>query len=157
MTGPSAKVIAAWKTIEEPRSVTTLAIISYAIVALMGGLFAMDPIHAAMDVSTPWLLGFTVLLLVSGGAVGVPAAWRGAWWLERGATVAVGGGVVLLAGNVLALNARVWPLVVVFLSLSLAFLGTRYIRVRRAPFAPGKGPMLPAQEALLEEATRREE
>lgn len=148
---PHRRIITIWQTLEEPRAVTAITVVVYGLAATVGVLIATNSAWAGID--NPGTHLASVGLLVIGGIVGVPTCWRGVWWAERIATLAIGGGALVLAGNVLAIVPSVWPLVALFSALSLGFLATRYIRVRLAPFAPGKGPMLPSQEAALDAAT----
>lgn len=151
---PTRRIITIWQTLEEPRAVTAITVLVYGIAATVGTLLALNASWGAFD--DPWTQISAVVLLIVGGIVGVPTCWRGVWWAERIATLAIGGGVLVVAGSILERAPGLWPLVALFTALATGFLATRYIRVRLAPFAPGKGPMLPSQEAALDAATQTE-
>lgn len=150
----TSRLFALWESLEVPRAATAVAVAVYISSTLAGVMFATDAAWAGLDAAQVWLRALCVLLLVGGGAVGVPAAWRGLYWLERGAALSVAFGTLLLASNVYVLAPSVWPLMTHFLVMSLGFLTHRLIRVMRSPFEPGKGPLLPGQLAQIDAANR---
>ena len=142
-----------WRSIEEPRTATLLAIGMYLAAGVMGaGLLINPPLHPQSSPDSV-LLWFVAAALLSSGLLGPVTAWRGWWWMERlAASMAVTGMVVTL----FKIAAVAWPgppdmrlpwLTIPAVLLGLLALWKRLVHVRRQPFAPGKGPDLPEVEA----------
>ena len=151
---------ALWSSLYEPRSVTALTVAAYALSAIAGmSLWTAAP---AADHPTVVVRVAATLLLVGGGAVGAPSAWRGLWWLERTAALAVCCGIVLVGILVFAAHCvtpgPVW-LSSWALAMACLYMLTRFLRVRSAPYAPGRGPASSDQQAaalraVIESETR---
>ena len=133
-----------WGSLHDPRTVTAIMVAAYALVAVQATMILTD--NAPHDVAS--LIAAT--FMVAGGVVGVPTAWRGAWWLELGAAGAVMSGCIFLA--VLDLTARpdILPgyseLRTVLIAL---FFVTRALRIAPDMYAPGRGPVTPTREAQI--------
>lgn len=142
-------VLALWSSLYEPRSITALTVIAYGLSAAAGMSLWTDP--PGGDDETVVLRTLATLLLIGGGAVGAPTAWQGAWWLERTAALSVAAGAAI--AEVLAVTAHVeigdGPLWLSTYGLTLAglFMLIRFLRTRRAPYAPGRGPASVTQQA----------
>lgn len=153
-------LVALWSTLHEPRSVTIMMLGSYLVSVVAGVMLWVAP--ATTGDGAVLLRGVVTLLLAGGGLTGAPAAWRGLWWLERVAALAVAAGIVLVAilavaAHLAADSGQLWvPLY--GLALGEFAMLARFGLVRRSPFAPGKGPATTEQRAaevraLMEEDT----
>ena len=134
------------RTITEPRSVTALMIAAYAVCALTGaGLILRAPVlagwqHEAMRYTA-------ALVLLPAGVAGVPAAWSGIWWLERGVALAAAFGwatalieaVVVEASTQYSLSMPVVTIAGCLLAMVQMLM--RWRRCTGAPYAPGHGPV----------------
>lgn len=140
-----------WGTMEEPRKVTTLMVVAYAVAVVAGVTMAVYPTPHPLPYSDGVLRTLGALTLGLGGLMGAPSAWLGRWWVESGAATACLGGMVLALFEVLVL---VWPgspgpplqapvVTIAAVLFSILFFATRRQRVRRQPYAPGKGPDTP--------------
>lgn len=143
-----------WGSLHEPRDATAWAVGSYAVAVVAGFVLLLAaPVHqwsSGVDELLRWI---GALLLIVGGLYGAPTAWMGVWHRERVAAVmcAAGGGVTLF--EVIAIA---WPgppdlyapwFTVIGSVWGVARFGSRFTRVREAPFAPGRGPELPEEAA----------
>lgn len=152
-----------WATLHEPRVVTAI-LVGFYLGCVVAGL---GMVTIAVSDRKSWLgdeLSLTIGGLLAGsGLVGVPAAWVGAWWLERAVTVAVGGAG--LAGTVgIAAAMTTNPTLV---DKPMAWFGcvggiglvqvavNRWVRIGLDPYAPGRGPALPTRR--IETALQRAE
>lgn len=150
-----------WGTLHEPRAVTAAITTAYAICALGGiALIAIPltgraptdwPDHAARVMAGASLIG--------SGALGVPSAWTGAWWIERLAAL---GSIYGLACLILYIPLRhdlgqVEAVAITALAAAAALLTARLVRVRTAPYAPGTGPLTPIQTIHARSALREAE
>lgn len=153
-----ALIVRLWGSVVEPRTVTMVTVAAYGLTATLGySLLVAPPTGHDQDV---WLRLACALFLVGGGAVGVPSAWSGAWWLEQSAAVAAGAGMVVTIFEALAVHqarglATPW-ITILGLVLCALFWTTRFLRVKDLPYAPGKGPLLPEQRAAVAEALERD-
>ena len=87
-----------WSTVTEPRVVTILTVVSYVVYGLVGVIYVFSPSTLAFPILPfDWIALAAVIFLISGGAVGSQACWRGAWSIEAAAAVSCTAGV-LLAG-----------------------------------------------------------
>lgn len=78
-----------WGTLHEPRVVTAAQVTAYALLAATGAL-VLTAAHLDADVA----LG--AVLMILGGAVGIPSAWRGWWGVEAPAAALTALGLVLV-------------------------------------------------------------
>ena len=134
----------AWGSLHEPRTVTAVMVIAYTLVTLQAATILAD------DDPHDLAVLIAAVFMVAGGLVGVPAAWRGAWWLEPGAAGAVMSGFIFLAALDLVARPDVLPgygeLRTVLIAL---FFVTRALRIAPDMYAPGKGPNTPTREAQV--------
>lgn len=142
-----------WGSLEEPRKVTALMVFAYAVAVVSAYMtLAMPNPHPF-----PWadrLLSVLGAVLMSlGGLVGMPTAWTGKWWIERGAATACLGGVGLSVFEAVVLA---WPgppelvapaLTLPAVAFSVLLFAARLLRVTGRPYAPGKGPVTPDDKA----------
>ena len=154
MTSKERFLTRLWGTIVEPKSVTLLTIIAYALTAMLGYSLILDP-PGGHDQDT-WLRAFCAIFLIGGGSVGVPTAWTGSWWLEQAAALSAGAGMIVTLTEVMAVRqerglSTPW-VTVLALVLCALFWAARYLRVKHLPYAPGKGPLLPEQRVAVQEA-----
>lgn len=135
-----------WGTLHEPRTVTALMVAIYALVTTSAVLILLDrPPH---DLATV----FAAALMLLGGLVGIPTAWRGAWWLEYPAALAAVSGLAMLAAIDLVEavdHARLPAYPAILTILVGLFFITRMMRIAPAMYAPGRGPMTPTREAKI--------
>ena len=68
-----------WGSLHEPRTVTAVMVGVYLLLTASALLILTDRPHH--DVTTIFAASFMLI----GGLVGVPSAWRGAWWSGAGA------------------------------------------------------------------------
>ena len=119
-------------------------VIAYTLVTLQAAMILAD------DDPHDLAVLIAAVFMVAGGLVGVPAAWRGAWWLELGAAGAVMSGFIFLAALDLVARPDVLPgygeLRTVLIAL---FFVTRALRIAPDMYAPGKGPNTPTREAQV--------
>ena len=147
-------LIRIWQSMEEPRPVTAVIAVIYAVAAFTGSVIAARSEWGGLDTAGLTIRGVTVLLMIAGGAIGALTSWRGVWWAERACTIAVSGAIVILTVTEIQGTPGPWARDVFIAVTALGLMLTRWFRVRRAPFAPGKGPLLPGQEAILDATTR---
>lgn len=164
---PRRVVSAMWSSLYEPRAVTIVTVTAYAVAAAGGIAAAVSPTPLGDGaLALRWICA---VFLIGGGVVGVPAAWRGWWWIERVCTLAVAAGVAL--AGILIVSSHLW---VIRASLPWAGAGTvwlsvigpalgvlamlaRFLRVRRAPYAPGHGPLSTTQQIAIVKAALHED
>ena len=142
-----------WRTVEEPRAVTVIAVLAYAVAVWAGVGLIVDPPAHPLSHADAVLRWFGAAALITAGVLGAPAAWAGKWWLERvGATAALAG--LLVTGFEVA--AIAWPgppdlyapgLTVPAAALAILAFAARLSRVVQRPYAPGRGPELPEHKA----------
>ena len=135
-----------WGSLHEPRTVTAVMVAIYLLLTASALLILTD--RPAHDVTTIFAASFMLI----GGLVGVPSAWRGAWWSEGPAAMSALAGLAMLA--VIDLLAAVdharlpgYPLTLTLL-VALFFV-TRAVRIWPQMYAPGRGPMTPTREAEI--------
>lgn len=143
-----------WVSLEEPRWVTLAMLASYTLTFVVGVIFFKNP-HGHITGFSSWPTG---LLLISSAVLGVPSAWRGAWWAERAALIAWIGGwlsAFVTFADIARDPGLTIPIVTACMGgLALLFGLTRLLRVWQLPYAPGKGPETPEQEMIVEDAAR---
>jgi hypothetical protein len=141
-----------WESLHEPRQETAMFVAGYTVLALAGLgvlLTAAGPLPTGTWSARVAAGG----VLLIGGALGAPTAWRGMWWLERVATVIIGVGAVLrilaifvfrdsVAEPTAILGIGAWIFIVLMMRV-------RSLRVSAAPFRFGAGPLLPETQAQL--------
>lgn len=136
-----------WESLHEPR-VFTILYLSFYLASMVAGLamiFGWVPTVLPEGIDT--LEG---VIMFAGGLLGLPACWRGTWYLERGAIGMISlVGVVLLLAAFFDLHAkalRLEPVPTASWSFGiycwlLACLVRCAIGVGIWPYAPGKGPL----------------
>lgn len=139
-----------WVSLQEPRSVTFIMVLTY-FAGLVGGtvyfVFGNHNTPLPVLVHNMIVSGF----FVAAGLLGIPSAWRGRWWLERIAVLFVVSAATLrMIVSILALPASTELLYSTlpwfFLIL---FMLTRWLRVRLVPYRPGSGPLPAEQKAAI--------
>lgn len=154
MTGKERFLTRLWGTVVEPKAVTIITALAYALTAIVGySLLLAPPTGHEQDI---WLRTACALFLIGGGSVGVPTAWTGAWWLEQTAAASAGAGMIITMTEVMAVRqakglSTPW-VTVLALVLCALFWAARFLRVKDLPYAPGKGPLLPEQRIAVQEA-----
>lgn len=152
-----------WSTIHEPRFVTALTILAYVATAALG-LVILLGIPAEATASGLIIRGISGGLLVFSGFIGTPMAWTGTQWVERGAALAMVGGYTSWAMHLLGAHfADHYPFqlsapttTTTSMLIVAVFALTRFYRLRENPYAQGKGPLLPEEEAKLAALTLTE-
>lgn len=127
-----------WGSLSEPKLVTVVMVVTYLFVGVSGLTFICD-----RTPDTPAVAAGAVLMML-GGVLGTPSAWRGAWWLEGPAAVlSVAGMMVIAAMEVTASLSRLeWPQHTVVVTLIAAcFFITRALRVWPEMYRPGTIPV----------------
>ena len=142
MGRPRSALLRLLDSLYEPKGVTALIVLGY-VYAVGAGIWAAlhDVSFLIAGVASPWVHTFTVLTLVGGGTLGAPTAWIGAWWLERAAALSCMVGTVYVAA--------VSPDVGFLAPFATLLWLPRFLRVRQAPFAPGRGPLTPATKQTI--------
>lgn len=107
---PARHIIALWETVHEPRAVTITYMIMYALAATAGATIAANPRHGILTGAPPWVVVVIVAMLIAGGLVGVPVAWRGDRWLERSVVIMVGSAIGLMLLNATMIAPHIAPL-----------------------------------------------
>lgn len=129
---------------EEPRSVTAVMVVVYALISFTGTLFLLRV------GSLSWMVIVAGAIMMVAGLLGAPSAWRGSWWLEGPAALLAVVGMLLISIDELLLpTAHVrWPLHVIILSviIGLLFLG-RALRVWPYSYRPGVLPKTELEKA----------
>lgn len=128
--------------VKEPRTLTYLSCLAYALLAALTGLSALlvPPTsithHLGPLVTTTW--GGLILV---GGVLAIAGCLPGWWWLERVGIVGISGGLVIYALVVISLNSTSsgnrLPQTGAIL-VCLVFMAIRWLRVRGA-FADPRG------------------
>ena len=143
--------VSVWQSLYEPRAVTALMVTAYVATILTGATV----IHGGPE---DGLSIMATVLLICGGAGGVPGAWRGAWWLEGPAAVTTSVGWVVLGVLDLLATRGIghWPgftagVCVVAAIIMLARAG----RVWGWSYAPGRGPRTTLEEQAARTALSR--
>lgn len=140
-----------WVSLQEPRSVTFIMVLTYfagfvggTLYLAVGNHYTPLPVHLSdMIVS---------VLFVAAGFLGVPSAWRGQWWLERIAVLFVVGAAILRTiTSILILPTSTELLLYSTLPwfFLILFMTTRWLRVRLVPYRPGSGPLPAEQKAAI--------
>ena len=91
-------VYGSWATVTPPRMMTIASVIYYVVSALLGVVYITSPATLVYPLSpADWTPIAAAVLLLTGGAVGSQACWRGVWSVETVSVVNTSSGV-LLAG-----------------------------------------------------------
>lgn len=143
-----------FNTMKEPRSVTAVMVVVYALIAVSGALFLLNAGNL------PWVVVAAGALMLVSGVLGAPSAWVGSWWLEGPAALFAVVGMLLISCDELFLSTGhvSWPVHVILLSviIGLFFLG-RALRVWPYSYRPGVLPKTELEKAQEKFArTRRE-
>lgn len=141
-----------FNSMSEPRSVTAVMVVVYALIAVAGGTFLFN-----IGV-LPWVVIVAGVLMLVSGILGAPSAWLGSWWLEGPAALfAVVGMLLISVDELLIPTSHVrWPLHVILLSviIGLFFLG-RALRVWPYSYRPGVLPKTELDKAKEKYAKTR--
>lgn len=91
-------VYGSWVTVTPPRMMTLASVIYYVVSGLLGVVYITSPATLVYPISpADWVPIAAAVLMLTGGAVGGQACWRGVWSVETVAVVNTSSGV-LLAG-----------------------------------------------------------
>ena len=148
-----------WGSLHEPKRVTALVVIVYAVTLILGVSIFQNITVQGVSIFTAVKVTAGVAM-VTGGATGVPAAWVGAYWLERLSAIALAGGYTLWGIFIAYLHfshpsfglEAPWTTLTATAVVAL-FALIRFERVKQAPYAAGKGPLLPEVQARQEALT----
>lgn len=137
----TARIIALWQRVNEPRVVSVAHAVVYFVLA-SGGLYALVNPPTSIEGSVGDLaMRLLAGCLAMGGAIGVPTALAGIWWLERTAVSLVLLAAVVYLGVVLALQAtspsgnRLLQAAFI-LSVAILHFPVRWHRIRQRPYDP---------------------
>ena len=87
-----------WVTVTPPRMMTLASVIYYVVSSMLGVVYITAPATLAYPISpVDWVPIAAAVLMLTGGAVGSQACWRGVWSVETVSVVNTSSGV-LLAG-----------------------------------------------------------
>lgn len=129
-----------WELLHEPRAVTALVMTSYLIVFIVGlSALTSPPLSIASELG--WVTRLWATSLLAGGAIGLIAAPRGIWWLERTALIATGTGAIIYLATILQLHFiqdgnRIPQ--AGFVALAVIACATRWARIRWSSLDPTK-------------------
>lgn len=124
-----------WASLHEPRIVTFVTMICYAVLFLFGTYCLA---HPQWGPAPFWQISAAVLTLFP--PVALVAAWRGAWQIERPALIGVSGGLLL---NVLTNLHNAGDTgfrfgYVVMLAVALQAFVSRWVRIKTSYESPGR-------------------
>lgn len=138
-----------WMTMHEPKMVTFGFVVAYAIFA-HGGLSVILMHQGQLPLGVYLARMVSAWCFLIGGMIGAPTAWKGIWWAERAAVVAIGFGAF---SRFLAIKAmgdydseqssfavHVWLAII-------AIMLARFAWVKISPYRNGAGPLLPEMAA----------
>lgn len=156
-----------WATLHEPRVITGLHVSFYLAMCVAAMVMVVWVPFTAPTIT--WVGGLAISVTFLSGTIGALAAWRGRWDEERAACLL---GCLAAILNValcvlLYLAAPRFPHERVFVAVAalglygvLVMFTVRYLRVREAPWPPGREPqrardVAAAREALSAPTPRR--
>ena len=91
-------VYGSWATVTPPRMLTIASVIYYVVSSMLGVVYITAPATLEYPLTpADWLPIAAAVLMLTGGAVGSQACWRGVWSVETVSVVNTSSGV-LLAG-----------------------------------------------------------
>lgn len=130
-----------WRLLREPRALTALTMLSYVAFIFIGVTASLDP-PASLSQELGWVTTAWALFLLGGGTLGLVAAPRGVWWIERIAIAACGTGTAIYLVTVLQLHffsemGNRLPQAGM-ISLSLIALAGRWAYIRHSALDPAK-------------------
>ena len=138
-----------WASLHEPRVITVLHVSFYVAMCVAGAaMIVLVPFSTATPAVT-WVGVLAIVATLLSGAIGSLAAWRGRWYEERVACLLGCLAAILNVGLSAALYLLMPPFaheqlfaVVTILGLYgvLVMFAVRYLRVREAPWPPGREP-----------------
>lgn len=143
-------------SLSEPKMVTFLMAFTYLVVFASGILLITSGLSSDPGLYAPLaiLSGGTLVLT---GAVGSPTAWLGKHWVERGAAIGLAAGSFFV-GLTIVTSYIEHPLPsptpesvfnILWTAVVCVFGLIRFERCRLAPYALGKGPLLPEHKKLV--------
>lgn len=135
-----------WGTLTEPRIVTFFMVVIYGLSVVSAVSILLNPHRGPIESVV------ATICMGLGGAVGIPASWRGSWWLEGPAALLICLGMSMLAAieGVRAIAQVEWPhhTLVLTLIIMLFFL-VRAAIVWPQMYRPG---VIPASNVELAKA-----
>lgn len=127
--------------IPPPEEITAIQVVIY-LVAAAGGVSALA--HPPGSITGQWGVVLTTLWALFqgvGGAVAAPAAIQGWWMIEKPALLAVATGITMYATGVVTAHfaepGNRLPQLSVIL-IAIFYLATRFIRIHKYAYQPGK-------------------
>ena len=143
-------------TLSEPKIVTLIMVATYLLAIASGSMLVFSGVYATHPLYSPLAILSGITLGLS-GLVGIPTAWLGKHWVERGAAIGLAAGAFFVGFTILVsyIEHLSPPLTVesIFnvLWTGIVFLYglNRFERCRLAPYALGKGPLLPEHKKLV--------
>ena len=91
-------VYGSWVTVTPPRMMTVVSVFYYVVSAMLGMVYITSPATLVYPLTpADWVPLAAAVLMLTGGAVGSQACWRGVWSVETVSVVNTSSGV-LLAG-----------------------------------------------------------
>lgn len=134
-------VKALWLRIQEPRVVTSLQTLIYALIVVAGACIILWPPNSTEAVMGRWLSyiwgGFALL----GGGLGVYSTPGGKWFLERPAIWLCSTAVLIYLVTITYLqvvSSGNRAVQMVFIAIVGIALTIRFVRIRNFDFEPGK-------------------
>ena len=91
-------VYGSWATVTPPRMLTIASVVYYVVSCMLGVVYITSPATLGYPLTpVDWVPIAAAVLMLTGGAVGSQACWRGVWSVETVSVVNTASGV-LLAG-----------------------------------------------------------
>lgn len=141
-----------WASLYEPREVTAGFVLGYmALVAGGFGVIFVDQGQLPIGVWSARMV--SGLFFVVGGAISIPTAWRGWWWVERWGVAILGFAFVSRLIAIVGMGDFTGEshliLAVMAWLFGLCAIAARFAWVLESPYRHGAGPMMPEAQALL--------
>lgn len=146
MAGRLKRLRRAWLSIHEPRAVNLIIIAVY-VGMFLGGLIGLAVTYPPEVGLRVWVHAAFVAALLT-GSFGAPAAWRGAFWFERIATIggmatcvyAFGVALILLFSEPHPASGQLAAITGIGAVGGVGLFATRYAHVKARPWMEGKEP-----------------
>lgn len=140
MATPSWRPPRLWTMLQEPRAITALMVLAYGLVLVIGVAALAQP-PSSITHALGWVTRVWAGCLLAGGLLGVAAAPKGLWWIERLAIIAALTGTAIYLSTVLQLHfAQAGNRIpqAGFISITLVTFIVRWTRIRYAALDPTK-------------------
>ena len=143
-------------TLSEPKIVTSIMVVTYLLALASGSMLVFSGLYATHALYSPLAILSGITLGLS-GLVGMPTAWFGKHWVERGAAIGLAAGAFFVGLTIIVSYIEhpsppstvesvfniLWTAIIFLYGLN------RFERCRLAPYALGKGPLLPEHKKLV--------